>query len=223
MATTVSPPDEVIADLCSQIECRVYRGPIEDISVRLLKAAEGADVIVQITGDCPLIDPAHIDQTVKILVDRGADFASNSLSERTFPLGCDVRAFTMAALKRSIALSIMYGALDLVEERAKRHPMEIMELALRNVQPTVEVKPRRVGGSTYQVPVEVPSDRGVSLAMRWILQNARKRGGRNMVEKLAGELMEAANGQGASVKKKDETHRMAEANRAFAHFRMSST
>jgi small subunit ribosomal protein S7 len=97
--------------------------------------------------------------------------------------------------------------------------MEIFEMALRNVQPTVEVKPRRVGGSTYQVPVEVQSERGVSLAMRWILQNSRSRGGRNMTEKLAAELLDAANGQGSSVKKKDDTHRMAEANRAFAHFR----
>jgi small subunit ribosomal protein S7 len=121
--------------------------------------------------------------------------------------------------KRSVAQRIMYDALDLVEERAKRDPMEIFEIALRNVQPTVEVKPRRVGGSTYQVPVEVQAERGVSLAMRWILQTARTRGGRNMTEKLAGELMDAANGQGSSVKKKEDTHRMAEANRAFAHFR----
>jgi small subunit ribosomal protein S7 len=121
--------------------------------------------------------------------------------------------------KRSVAQRIMYDALDLVEERAKRDPMDIFEMALRNVQPTVEVKPRRVGGSTYQVPVEVQSERGVSLAMRWILQTARTRGGRNMTEKLAGELLDAANGQGTSVKKKEDTHRMAEANRAFAHFR----
>ena len=121
--------------------------------------------------------------------------------------------------KRSVAQHIMYGALDIVEERAKRDPIEIFELALRNVQPTVEVKPRRVGGSTYQVPVEVQSERGVSLAMRWILQHSRTRGGRNMTEKLAAELLDAANGQGSSVKKKDDTHRMAEANRAFAHFR----
>ncbi|NWF67759.1 MAG: 30S ribosomal protein S7 [Chloroflexi bacterium] len=121
--------------------------------------------------------------------------------------------------KRSVSQGIMYKALELVEERTKRDPMDVFEQALRNVQPTVEVKPRRVGGSTYQVPVEVPTDRGVSLAMRWILQYARARGGRNMVEKLAAELLDAANGQGSSVKKKDDTHRMAEANRAFAHFR----
>lgn len=121
--------------------------------------------------------------------------------------------------KRSIAQSIMYDAFDMIEERVKRSPVEVFEQALRNVAPAVEVKPRRVGGSTYQVPVEVPQERSISLAMRWILENARKRGGRNMAEKLAAELMEASNGQGNSVKKKDDTHRMAEANKAFAHFR----
>ncbi len=121
--------------------------------------------------------------------------------------------------KKSIAQGIMYDALDLMEERAKRHPIEVMEQGLRNVTPAIEVKPMRVGGATYQVPVEVATERGVTLAMRWILDNARKRGGRNMAEKLAGELLDASNGQGASVKRKDDTHRMAEANRAFAHFR----
>ncbi len=121
--------------------------------------------------------------------------------------------------KRSTALAIMYGALDMIEERAKRDPIEVFEQALRNVTPAVEVKPMRVGGSTYQVPVEVPYARATSLAMRWILESARGRGGRNMAERLSGELMDAAGGQGTSVKKKDDTHRMAEANRAFAHFR----
>lgn len=121
--------------------------------------------------------------------------------------------------KKSTAESLMYGAMDIIEERAKRDPVEVFELALRNVGPSVEVKPRRVGGSTYQVPVEVPHERSITLAMRWILENARKRGGRNMSEKLAGEFLDAASGQGNSVKKKDDTHRMAEANRAFAHFR----
>jgi small subunit ribosomal protein S7 len=121
--------------------------------------------------------------------------------------------------KKSTALSVMYEALDLVAERTKKDPIEVFETALRNVQPTVEVKPRRVGGSTYQVPVEVRSYRGITLAMRWIIQNARKRSGKSMAQKLAAELMDAATGQGASVKRKDETHRMAEANRAFAHFR----
>ncbi|MBZ0282604.1 MAG: 30S ribosomal protein S7 [Anaerolineae bacterium] len=121
--------------------------------------------------------------------------------------------------KRSTALAIMYGAFDIIEEKAKRNPLEIFEQALRNVTPAVEVKPMRVGGSTYQVPVDVPHDRGVSLAMRWLLETTRKRGGRNMAEKLSAELLDAANSQGASIKKKDDTHRMAEANRAFAHFR----
>jgi small subunit ribosomal protein S7 len=121
--------------------------------------------------------------------------------------------------KKSVATSLMYGALDLIEERMKRHPVEVLEAALRNVMPAIEVKPMRVGGATYQVPVEVPHERSVTVAMRWILDNARNRGGRNMSEKLAGELMDAFNGQGNSVKKKDDTHRMAEANRAFAHFR----
>jgi small subunit ribosomal protein S7 len=97
--------------------------------------------------------------------------------------------------------------------------VEVFELALRNVSPTIEVKPRRVGGSTYQVPVEVKTSRGVTLAMRWLISNARKRGGRSMAQKLAAELIDASTGQGASVKRKDEVHRMAEANRAFAHFR----
>jgi small subunit ribosomal protein S7 len=121
--------------------------------------------------------------------------------------------------KKSTAQRIMYDAFDIIEERAGKDPSEVFEQALRNVTPAVEVKPRRVGGSTYQVPIEVPPNRATSLAMRWLLQNSRKRGGRGMASKLAAELMEAATGQGASVKKKDDTHRMAEANRAFAHFR----
>jgi small subunit ribosomal protein S7 len=121
--------------------------------------------------------------------------------------------------KKSTAQSIMYRALDIVEARAKRDPVELLEQALRNVAPAVEVKPKRVGGSTYQVPMEVPHDRSISLAMRWILENARGRGGRNMEEKLAAELLDAANGQGNAIKRRDDTHRMAEANRAFAHFR----
>jgi small subunit ribosomal protein S7 len=121
--------------------------------------------------------------------------------------------------KKSTAQTIMYRALEIVEQRTKREPIEVLEQALRNAAPSVEVKPKRVGGSTYQVPMEVPHDRSVSLAMRWILEYARGRGGRNMEEKLAAELMDAANGQGNAIKRKDDTHRMAEANRAFAHFR----
>jgi len=121
--------------------------------------------------------------------------------------------------KKSLAQRIMYTALDLVAERAKRNPLEVLDQAIRNVTPMVEVKARRVGGATYQVPVEVNPYRRNSLAMRWILQAARARSGRGMAEKLAGELLDAANGQGAAVKKKDDTHRMAEANRTFAHYR----
>jgi small subunit ribosomal protein S7 len=121
--------------------------------------------------------------------------------------------------KKSTAQGIMYDAMEMIEERAKKSPIEVFEQALRNVTPTVEVKPKRVGGSTYQVPIEVPHDRAISLAMRWLLQHARGRSGRGMANKLAAELMDASTGQGASVKKKDDTHRMAEANRAFAHFR----
>jgi small subunit ribosomal protein S7 len=121
--------------------------------------------------------------------------------------------------KKSTARSVVYDALTLVEERAKRDPIEIFEQALRNVTPVLEVKPRRVGGSTYQVPVEVEPGRALSLAMRWILQAARARGGRSSAEKLAGEFMDASTGQGSAVKKKEDTHRMAEANRAFAHYR----
>lgn len=121
--------------------------------------------------------------------------------------------------KRSTAQRIMYTAMDTIEERMSKDPLEVFDQALRNVTPTVEVKPRRVGGSTYQVPVDVPPERATSLAMRWLLANSRARSGRGMAAKLAAELMDAAQGQGASVKRKDDTHRMAEANRAFAHFR----
>jgi small subunit ribosomal protein S7 len=121
--------------------------------------------------------------------------------------------------KRSTAARVTYDALDLIEERAKRDPVEIFEQAIRNVSPMLEVKPRRVGGATYQVPVEVAPDRRLSLAMRWLLTAARQRPGRSMAEKLAGELMDAANNTGSAMKRKEETHRMAEANRAFAHYR----
>ncbi|MCA9882731.1 MAG: 30S ribosomal protein S7 [Anaerolineae bacterium] len=121
--------------------------------------------------------------------------------------------------KKSTARRIMYDALDLVSERMNKDAVEVFETALRNVRPTVEVKPRRVGGSTYQVPVDVKEERAVTLAMRWLISNSRSRGGRSMAGKLAAELMDAANGQGNSVRRRDEVHRMAEANRAFAHFK----
>jgi small subunit ribosomal protein S7 len=121
--------------------------------------------------------------------------------------------------KKSTARGVMYDALELIEARAKRDPVEVFEQALRNATPILEVKPRRVGGSTYQVPVEVDPGRAKSLAMRWLLAAARGRGGHSMAEKLSAELMDAANSQGSAIKKKEDTHRMAEANRAFAHYR----
>jgi small subunit ribosomal protein S7 len=121
--------------------------------------------------------------------------------------------------KKSTAARIMYDALDIVQDRAKRPPLEVVEEAVRNVSPVLEVKPRRVGGSTYQIPVEVPPHRQVSLAMRWLLAAARNRPGKSMAEKLADELMDAARGTGTAVKKREDTHRMAEANRAFAHYK----
>ena len=121
--------------------------------------------------------------------------------------------------KKSVATAVMYDSLDMVSERAKRDAMEILDQALKNVSPMIEVKPRRVGGATYQVPVEVAANRRMTLAMRWILAAARARAGKSMAEKLAGELLDAANNAGAAIKKREETHKMAEANRAFAHYR----
>lgn len=121
--------------------------------------------------------------------------------------------------KKSTAERIVYGALQLIEEKTGKNGLEVFEQALKNVMPVVEVKPRRVGGATYQVPVEVRSDRRVSLAMRWLVTNSRKRSGRTMIERVAGELADAANNTGASIKKKEDGHRMAEANKAFAHYR----
>jgi small subunit ribosomal protein S7 len=121
--------------------------------------------------------------------------------------------------KKSTAYKVMYRAFDLIEERARRDPVEVFQQALKNVTPTIEVKPRRVGGSTYQVPVEVEPHRRATLAMRWLLDASRGRSGKSMAEKLASEIMDASQGQGSTMKKKEDTHRMAEANRAFAHYR----
>lgn len=121
--------------------------------------------------------------------------------------------------KKSVAEKIVYGALEIMENKTNRSGVEVFEEALKNVMPVLEVKPRRVGGATYQVPVEVRSDRRVSLAMRWIVTNSRKRSGHTMMEKLASELLDAANNTGASVKKKEDGYKMAEANKAFAHYR----
>ncbi len=121
--------------------------------------------------------------------------------------------------KRSLAERIMYEALDLIEQRQKRNPIDVFEQALRNATPTLEVKPRRVGGSTYQVPVEIRGERRNALAMRWLIRYARERKGRAMSERLAAELMDAAAGQGATIKRREEVHKMAESNKAFAHYR----
>ena len=121
--------------------------------------------------------------------------------------------------KRSVAERVVYGALEELNRRSSRDPLEVFEQALRNVMPTLEAKPRRVGGQTYPVPVEVRPTRRLALGLRWMVTSARARAGRRMEEKLAAELLDAATGQGASVKKREDTHRMAEANRAFAHYR----
>jgi len=121
--------------------------------------------------------------------------------------------------KKSTAYGIFYEAVDLVESRIKESGLEVWRRALNNVSPHVEVRSRRVGGATFQVPTEVRPDRKVALGMKWLIQYARKRGEKTMTERLAGEIMSASKGEGAAVKKKDDTHRMAEANKAFSHFR----
>jgi small subunit ribosomal protein S7 len=121
--------------------------------------------------------------------------------------------------KKSTAQHIFYSALDIAESRAKRSGLEVFEQAVKNATPILEVKPRRVGGATYQVPVEVRPERKVSLAIRWLVSSARNRPGKSMAEKLANELLDAANNTGTTVKKREDTHKMAEANRAFAHYR----
>ena len=121
--------------------------------------------------------------------------------------------------KKSVAERIVYGALDQIASRGSEDPMEVLGKALENVRPVVEVKSRRVGGATYQVPVEVRPVRRNTLAMRWMIDAARKRGEKSMAQRLAGEIMDAANNRGTAVKKREDTHRMAEANKAFAHYR----
>ena len=121
--------------------------------------------------------------------------------------------------KKTVAERLVYDAMDIVGEKTKKNPMEVLDTALRNAGPNLEVKPRRVGGATLQVPVEVSNERRTALALRWIIQYSRARGGKTFAEKLASEVLDAASNQGASIKKKEETHKMAEANRAFAHYR----
>jgi len=125
----------------------------------------------------------------------------------------------MESGKKSVAEKILYNALDTVIARGKDDPMEVLEKALENVRPTVEVKSRRVGGATYQVPIEVRPIRRNTLAMRWLLDASRKRSEKSMAQRLAGELMDASDSRGSAVKKREETHRMADANKAFAHYR----
>jgi len=120
--------------------------------------------------------------------------------------------------KKTIAKEIVYGAFDVVKEKTKKEPLEIFEKAMSNASPLLEVKPKRIGGATYQVPVEVRGERRLTLAMRWIIEAAKSKKGKPMKEKLAEELINAANNTGVAIKKKEDTHKMAEANRAFAHF-----
>ncbi|MBI1816617.1 MAG: 30S ribosomal protein S7 [Deltaproteobacteria bacterium] len=143
-----------------------------------------------------LPDPKYHDRTVAKFI--------NSMMERG---------------KKSTAEQILYGSFDLVTARAKEDALGIFKRALDNVKPVVEVRSRRVGGATYQVPSEVRPNRRLSLGMRWLVQNARSRGEKSMAERLAGEILDAANGRGGAIKKKEDTHRMAEANKAFAHYR----
>jgi small subunit ribosomal protein S7 len=121
--------------------------------------------------------------------------------------------------KRSTAEGIVYDAVERAEQATRKPAVEVFETAMKNATPLLEVKPRRVGGATYQVPVEIPAARRGSLAMRWLIQSARKRPGKSMAEKLAGELMDAMNNTGAAVRRKEETHKMAEANKAFSHYK----
>ena len=128
--------------------------------------------------------------------------------------------YVMRSGKKSMATRMVYDAFDMVEERTKRSGLEIFEQAMKNVAPVMEVKPRRVGGATYQIPMEVPTFRRFALASRWILQAARSRSGKSFPEKLAAELLDASNNTGTAIRKREETHKMAEANRAFSHYRV---
>ncbi len=121
--------------------------------------------------------------------------------------------------KKSLAQRMLYRAFEMVEERTGADPVEVFEAAIRNATPHLEVKPRRVGGATYQVPIEIRGDRRYSLAVRWLVQAAQSRAGKTMIERLAAEIVEAANSEGAAVRRKEESHRMADANKAFAHYR----
>jgi small subunit ribosomal protein S7 len=158
---------------------------------------------------------------------RGDDMPRRSKVERRVPApDARFQSETLARFinkvmergKKGTAERIVYGALDNIADRTGRHPMEIFEQALNNATPVIEVKPRRVGGATYQVPVQIEGPRRQSLAMRWLLLSARNRPGKSMQEKLANELLDAFNNTGATIKRREDTHRMAEANRAFSHY-----
>jgi small subunit ribosomal protein S7 len=125
----------------------------------------------------------------------------------------------LKAGKKSVAERVIYGAMDILKERTKEDPLKAVEKAIENVRPVLETKSRRVGGATYQVPIEVPMERSTGVAVRWLLSFARARSGKSMEEKLAAELMDALNNRGGAIKKREDTHKMAEANRAFAHYR----
>ncbi|MFH1541328.1 MAG: 30S ribosomal protein S7 [Elusimicrobiota bacterium] len=121
--------------------------------------------------------------------------------------------------KKSHAEAIYYGAMDIIKQRSKQEPMTVLERAIKNVKPLLEVKPRRVGGATYQIPIEVKHARGIALSVRWLLMYARQRKGKSMAERLALEITDAANNTGSAIKKREDSHKMAEANKAFAHYR----
>jgi small subunit ribosomal protein S7 len=142
------------------------------------------------------------------------DIRHNSVAVQTLVQHMMVRG------KKSTATRIMYDTLDIIADKTGKNPMETFDVALKNVGPLMEVRPRRVGGATYQVPMEVPGDRRLTLSIRWILQAARARSGKSFSEKLASELVDAASNQGAAIRKREEAHKMAEANRAFSHYRM---
>ncbi len=127
--------------------------------------------------------------------------------------------YLMVQGKKNLSYSIFYGAIDLVEEKTGENGLDVWKSALNNIMPSVEVKSRRVGGATFQVPLEVRPDRKVALGIKWMIQYARNRGEKTMIQRLAGEIISASKGEGSAVKKKDDTHRMAEANKAFSHFR----
>jgi small subunit ribosomal protein S7 len=150
----------------------------------------------------------HIDRRVRL---PDAKYNNSTLSELINKI--------MYSGKKSTAEGVIYNALDIIREKEKNDPIVVLEQALKNSTPLLEVKARRVGGATYQVPVEVDADRGRSLAIRWIIKSTRTRSGKSMAEKFASELLDAYKGQGSTVKKREDTHKMAEANRAFAHYR----